>query len=436
MGLNYKGLTFDGVNSLDYGIYITGEGVYNAPTRDVEMITIAGRNGEYALDKGRFNNISITYKAGTFGQDQTDFAEKISDFRNAILSRVGYKRLEDDYHTDEFRMAVYMDGLEVDPVHYSEAGEFELTFNCKPQRFLTSGETATAIANNGAITNPTLFEARPLLEIAGEGDIDVSGQAITIYNSELGEIDLPRTSQTTSYSYTGSYIQNTTDTEQFEVGFLLNNDPIYATGGEYMSICSVRNNEYILSNDNVFTTTPISGTYITPSVRTFNEKGLSTTPSYQIVAKITGTMQFAYGTSQTITDTASIDVTYTTYTTGTTYTTTQSISLTATYDGNDTITLVITFSNSSQDKTFVRWDKNYHFGAFPTFKGDSSKTPGNIYIDTDIGEAYFVSNGEILNANSYVYIQNRLPILSPGSNVITYDNTITSLKITPRWWKI
>lgn len=436
MGIIYKGLTFNGVKSLDYGIYITGEGVYNAPTRDVEMITIAGRNGEYALDKGRFNNITITYNAGTFGQDQTKFAEKISDFRNAILSRVGYKRLEDDYHTDEYRMAVYMDGLEVDPVHYSEAGEFELTFNCKPQRFLKSGETKQTILSGGNITNPTLFEARPLLEIAGEGDIDVSGQAITIYNSELGEIDLPVTSRTTTFSITGYYLQNARDIEQFEVGFLLNNDPIYATGGEYMAIYAIRNNEYVIANDNVFTTTPTSGTYITPSVRTFVEDGKTHTPFYQVVAKITGTLQFTYGTSQTITDTASIVVTYTTYTTGTTYTTTQSISLSATYDGNDTITLDVTFTNASQDKAVSKWNKEYHYGAPLSFKGDSSKTPGNVYIDTDIGEAYFVSNGEILNANSYIYIQNKLPILDPGINTITYDNTITSLKITPRYWKI
>jgi hypothetical protein len=31
----FKSLTFDGINSLNYGIYITGEAVYNAPERAV-----------------------------------------------------------------------------------------------------------------------------------------------------------------------------------------------------------------------------------------------------------------------------------------------------------------------------------------------------------------------------------------------------------------
>lgn len=50
----FNSLEFDGVNSLNHGIYITGESVYNAPERDVESLEIAGRNGDYLLDKGRW----------------------------------------------------------------------------------------------------------------------------------------------------------------------------------------------------------------------------------------------------------------------------------------------------------------------------------------------------------------------------------------------
>ena len=91
-----KGFTFDGVDSLDYNIGITGSAVYNAPTRDVEMISIPGRDGEYALDHGRFNNIEITYPSGMGDNDQTNFAQRVSDLRNQLASRVGYKRLEDE----------------------------------------------------------------------------------------------------------------------------------------------------------------------------------------------------------------------------------------------------------------------------------------------------------------------------------------------------
>ena len=82
----FRGLTFDGVNSLSYGIYLTGEAVYNAPDRAVEMLSSPGKNGALALDQGRFENIEVTYLAGCFAANQADFATKVSTFRNALAS--------------------------------------------------------------------------------------------------------------------------------------------------------------------------------------------------------------------------------------------------------------------------------------------------------------------------------------------------------------
>ena len=113
-GAIYKTLTFDGESSGTYGVYITGEAVYNAPEREVEMISIPGRSGQLALDKGRFENIEVTYPAGIFTDNEEDFAEGISNFRNFLCSRNGYVRLQDDYNPNEYRLAIYKSGLEVD----------------------------------------------------------------------------------------------------------------------------------------------------------------------------------------------------------------------------------------------------------------------------------------------------------------------------------
>lgn len=147
-GAIYKSLIFDGEDSRDYGIYITGKAVYNAPQRAVEMISIPNRNGAFALDKGYFENIEVTYPAGIFADNETNFAEAISDFRNFLCSRKGYVRLSDEYNPGEYRMAVYKSGLEVSPTQL-RAGEFEITFDCKPQRFLTSGEDEITIGQWG-----------------------------------------------------------------------------------------------------------------------------------------------------------------------------------------------------------------------------------------------------------------------------------------------
>ena len=66
-------ITFGGINSADFGIYISGEGVFNAPQRDVEMISVPGRNGAIALDRGRFQNIEVTYPAFNYEADYDKF---------------------------------------------------------------------------------------------------------------------------------------------------------------------------------------------------------------------------------------------------------------------------------------------------------------------------------------------------------------------------
>ena len=189
----FKALRFDGTSagqggvlSSDYGVYITGEAVYNAPKRRVNMLQIPGRNGLFAQDDGAFDNITITYPAGLIQGTETDFKQAISNFRNALCSRVGYHRLEDDYNTDEYRMAVYKEGLEVSPADV-KAGEFSITFECKPQRWLKTGDSWQTLSQYQSLSNPTLFDASPLFEVQGYGSFTIQQGDITTKTIEISE---------------------------------------------------------------------------------------------------------------------------------------------------------------------------------------------------------------------------------------------------------
>ena len=61
---------------------------------------------------------------------------------------------------------------------------------------------------------------------------------------------------------------------------------------------------------------------------------------------------------------------------------------------------------------------------------------GQLYIDLDIGECYRIENGQIISINTATILPADLPTLKPGDNVITYDNTFTSFKVTPRYWRV
>lgn len=200
------------VYSKFYGVYITGEAVYNAPERDAEMITIPGRNGALYRDKGRFENIEVTYHCGMFAESQADFAENIRKFRQAFLIRVGgYQYLYDDYNTDEFRMAVYKSGLEIDPVAMSTAGEFDITFNCKPQRFLKTGSNTYEPSSGAQFTNPTSWNSQPLISFktsTGNGVITLANnsgnQTITVSGAPTNEVIYIDCEVGECYKYSGT----------------------------------------------------------------------------------------------------------------------------------------------------------------------------------------------------------------------------------------
>lgn len=129
-------LSFGGVNSADYGVWLTGSGTFSAPERDVEFVAVPGRNGELVVDNGRWRNIEVSYPANI----PRDFDQRMTEFRSAMCRQRGYQRLEDTYHPDEYRMGAFVMGIEPETIPLNRGGDFNLVFNCKPQRFLKSGE--------------------------------------------------------------------------------------------------------------------------------------------------------------------------------------------------------------------------------------------------------------------------------------------------------
>lgn len=418
-GAMFKTLTFDGQSSRNYGVYITGEAVYNAPDRAVEMITIPGRNGAFARDDGRFENIEVTYPAGVFAENETDFAEAISDFRNMLCSRKGYCRLTDDYNPGEYREAVYKSGLEVTPA-LLRAGEFEITFECKPQRFLTSGETAVSVANNGTITNPTLFDANPLVAVNGYGNIDINGYSINIDSGLYGDIKILGDKTLPSHSIAiGSYKLWDVDLDTSQAN---NGDTMQVVFGVDLD-ASIRAGTSITS---VTTITPPSNG--TSEIKVTSRFGIN----------ISGmTFNMTVGSSFAIT---SVNAQYSVVYKNGNNTATATLSLTSYIEKNtsDKLTIQQAWSVTTTDQSVPLFGSNSFTPRIQTVMVDSTKSYlGNpTYLDCDLGEAYKIDNGEYIQLNSYIDLGADLPKLDPGANTITYDNTVTSFKVVPRWWQV
>ena len=179
-------ITFNGVNSRAYcKMFVSGGGTFNSPERDFESIAVPGRNGELTIDHGRYKNITVEYPAWI----AEDFENNAKLARIWLSGAKGYKRLEDDYHPYEYRMARFSSGLEFSPIvsmgdHL--AGTTTLKFDCMPQRFLKLGEETSTFNQNGSIENPTEFDALPLITITGSGSASL---VINGYHLDISNID-------------------------------------------------------------------------------------------------------------------------------------------------------------------------------------------------------------------------------------------------------
>ena len=424
----YKGFTFGDISSKAYGVYITQEAAYNAPDRDVEVVEIAGRNGAYILDKGRFKNISVSYKCGIALDDEQSFESAIRTFRNALSSKAGkYVRLEDEYNPNEYRQAAFLGGIEVDMAD-RRAGEFTVSFDAMPQRFLKSGETSVSVASGGTLNNPTLFESHPLLHLWGYGSIGINGDQLSINNDQYGKILLV---DKTKHETRGlsKYIYRNSDYPNPKVSLMNEGDTLTLVRGSFISIQLyglpvVRfTNVSVSVGGGISASVPSGATQIKNVSLTFPEYTFSFGTTKTETIPITITAAYTYeGAQRTATVTGDIRVVYNV---GSFY---QAVSIT-----------ILNITNTKPDDLTVspNADKN---GTLQAIYGYSTKRPfaedADFYFDLDIGEAYKIEDGQTVSVNNAVTIPAKLPVLKSGANTITYDDTITQFKIVPRWWEV
>lgn len=173
---------FNSVSSGDYGIQVEHPPEYQTPAKDYELIHIPGRNGDLVIDNGSYQNVNRSYQIA-IGDERRDFTDMANIIAEWLHSASGYARLEDSYEPEYYRMAMFQSELSIENI-VQHAGRVTVEFNCKPQRFLKSGEEILQLSSNTVLRNPTGFDSLPSITVygSGQGELAVNGQAITISN--------------------------------------------------------------------------------------------------------------------------------------------------------------------------------------------------------------------------------------------------------------
>jgi len=179
-------IIFNGTSSEDFGLIVEKLPPSVHASRRGDLISIPGRNGVIVREDGSYETYQQEYQI-SFSQtvQNRDPYQAARDIAVWLLGASGFCRLEDGFEPEHFRLARYSGEFNVDTV-LMEYGKATLTFDVQPQRYLKSGETPLTFSGGSttSITNPTQFEARPLLKFTDTSTLpDYVSQTLTMQNN-------------------------------------------------------------------------------------------------------------------------------------------------------------------------------------------------------------------------------------------------------------
>lgn len=156
----------DGIDARSVGIHLQSPIAFSEAVPIVEAQTIPGRNGDLILETGSYENRGASVSCFCL---QKDVEKAVSLAGRFLMGKRGYRRLETSDDPDHYWMARVENSPQI-AMRLRTLAPFEISFDCKPQRFLKSGESTITFNASGTIENPYGQNAKPLVTVYGQGD--------------------------------------------------------------------------------------------------------------------------------------------------------------------------------------------------------------------------------------------------------------------------
>lgn len=174
----------DGVDAGSVGIRLQSPVVFSKAVPVVETQTIPGRNGDLIFDTGSYENRSGSAPCFCL---QEDVEGAISSAGRFLMGQKGYRRLETSDDPNHYWMARVENSPQIE-MRLRVLAPFEIEFDCKPQRFVKSGENAVVFTANGSLSNQYGQTALPLITLYGQGKGTLTIGNCVVEVKELGGV--------------------------------------------------------------------------------------------------------------------------------------------------------------------------------------------------------------------------------------------------------
>lgn len=159
--MHNSAIIWNGISSEDLGLKVETYPALNRPARKHTSADVPGQNGYAYVMQDAWTETVQAYEISA--KIPTVSFKKVAEWLN---SADGYAVLVDTYDPTIYRMAVVVDGFDVEN-SLNRAGRALIQFRCRPERYMIAEKINVTASET--VTNPTQHTAQPLIKIIGQG---------------------------------------------------------------------------------------------------------------------------------------------------------------------------------------------------------------------------------------------------------------------------
>ena len=172
----YKGKT-----SEEMGLEVGRNIVYSSPSRDIDFISVQGRNGTIPFDRGRYDD--VVWSIPVILKDNRGIESRITGITDWLLTDTNYYDFLWSSNPEFVYRAMCYERYSFDRV-LRELGRATISLRVKPIKYLATSLEDIPISNGMSIVNQFNIAAHPLIKIEGSGDVEmkIGDSSLTLRN--------------------------------------------------------------------------------------------------------------------------------------------------------------------------------------------------------------------------------------------------------------
>ena len=194
----------DGIDARSVGIRLQSQIEFSKAVPVVESQAIPGRNGNLIFETGSYENRVGTASCFCL---QKDVERAISSAGRFLMGKKEYRRLETSDDPNHYWMARVENSPQIS-MRLRTLAPFDISFDCKPQRFVKSGENAVVFSANGSLSNQYGQIALPLITLYGQGEGTLTIGNCVVEVKELDEMLFLDSDTQNAYNNNGNQNMN------------------------------------------------------------------------------------------------------------------------------------------------------------------------------------------------------------------------------------